>query len=69
MKNKRKTTKKRIVVRNVQEKTAESLHIVENSNFIIRSTEAAVRKRFENSHGTPVSVSYFSKAAGFNPVI
>ena len=69
MKNKRKTTKERIVVRNVQEKTAESLDIVENSNFITRSTEPAVRKRSENSHeNTSVGV-ILSKAAGFNPVI
>ena len=40
-------------------KTAESLDIVENSNFITRSTEAAVRKRSENSHeNTSVGVIF-----------
>ena len=37
------------MVRNVEEKTAESLDFVENSNFITGSAEAAVRRRSEDS--------------------
>ena len=37
------------MVRNVKEKTAESLDFVENSNFITGSPEAAVRRRSEDS--------------------
>ena len=44
-----KKKKKGIAVRNVQEKTAESLDLVENSNFITESIEAAVRGSSENS--------------------
>ena len=59
MKNKRKTTKEIIVVRNVLQKPTESLDIVENSNFITKSTEAAVSKHSENSHeNTSVSVIF-----------
>ena len=48
-KKKKKKKKKGIEVRNVQEKTAESLDRVENSNFITESIEAAVRGSSENS--------------------
>ena len=44
-----KKKKKGIAVQNVQEKTAESLDLVENSNFITESIEAAVRGLSENS--------------------
>ena len=47
------------MVRNVSEKTAESLDFVENSNFITGSTEAAVRRPFENSQeNTSVGVIF-----------
>ena len=49
MNNYKKKKKKGIAVRNVQEKTAESLDLVENSNFITESIEAAVRGSSENS--------------------
>ena len=49
MNNYKKKKKKGKAERNVQEKTAESLDLVENSNFITESIEAAVRGSSENS--------------------
>ena len=56
------------MVRNVKEKTAESLDFVENSNFITGSAEQLFADVLKTHRKTPVSESNFSKPTGFNPV-
>ena len=45
-----------------------SLDFVENNNFIIVSTEAAVADLLKTRRKTPVSESYFSEPTEFKPV-